>query len=161
MTGTRPGGAIAAAWGAMMRLGADGYTDLTRRAFAVADKLMGGIGQIPGLRVVGKPDMTVFTFEADHVDIVKVAERLERRGWRMDRQRRPDSLHMIATPNHEHSVEPFLRDLGEVVEEESSAPKSGKGDGTAMLYGVTSHIPASADPAEYMRQQIGKNYDLD
>jgi glutamate/tyrosine decarboxylase-like PLP-dependent enzyme len=124
MTGTRPGGAIAASWAALMRLGVEGYTDMTRRALDVAERLMQGIRQIPGLQIIGKPDMTVFTFGVERLDIFAIAARLEKRGWRMDRQRQPDSLHMIAT------------------------------------YGVTSHIPDTADPADYMRQQMGKVYDL-
>jgi hypothetical protein len=105
--------------------------------------------------------MTVFTIGAEQLDIFNIAARLEQAGWRMDRQRRPDSLHMIATPNHEQSVEPFLRDLRNAVVAERSAPKSGKEKGVTTLYGVTSHIPDSADPAEYMRRRIGESYDLD
>ncbi len=161
MAGTRAGGAIAAAWAALMRLGMDGYTELVRSALDVARRLMQGIDEIPGLHVIGRPDMTVFTFGARELDIFNIAERLERSGWRMDRQRRPDSLHMIATPNHQQAVEPFLRDLREAVDAERSAPLSAEARGAAMLYGVTSSAPASGDPAEFMRQQIGKRYDLD
>lgn len=53
MSGTRPGGAIAAAWAAMMRLGMQGYTDLTSRAVMVANRLMDGVSKIPGCSSLG------------------------------------------------------------------------------------------------------------
>jgi sphinganine-1-phosphate aldolase len=53
MSGTRPGGAIAAAWAAMMRLGVQGYTDLTSRAVMVANRLMDGVSKIPGCSSLG------------------------------------------------------------------------------------------------------------
>jgi sphinganine-1-phosphate aldolase len=53
MSGTRAGGAIAAAWAAMMRLGMQGYTDLTSRAVMVANRLMDGVSKIPGCSSLG------------------------------------------------------------------------------------------------------------
>ena len=160
MTGTRPGGAVAAAWAALMRIGVDGYTDLTRRALGVAKRLTDGIKEIPGLFVLGEPDMTVFAFGSDTHNIFSIARRLQEARWRMDRQQRPDCLHIIATPNHEQSVEPFLRDLRRAVADEQASPQPLEDDKFQMLYGVTSDIPAHMDPVDYMRQQMGKVYDL-
>lgn len=160
MIGTRPGGAVAAAWAALMRLGIEGYTEQARRGLEVARRLMDGIRAIPGLFVIGEPDMTVFAFGAHELDIFSIAERLQGMGWRMDRQHRPNALHMIATSNHEQSVDAFLDDLQRAVVEEQAHPRAVDGENPQMLYGVTSEIPADMDPVDYMRQQMGKVYDL-
>lgn len=160
MAGTRPGGSIAAAWAALMRLGMDGYTDLTRRALQVTHRLTEGIRNIPGLFVIGEPDMTVFSFGSQDLNIFSIADRLQSAGWSMDRQQQPDSLHMIATPNHEQSVEPFLHDLREAVADERTTPLSAKHAGQQMLYGVTTSITGNKDPSEYMRQKMGEVYDI-
>jgi glutamate/tyrosine decarboxylase-like PLP-dependent enzyme len=55
MTGTRGGGPIAAAWASLMALGEEGFLDHTRRAMEAATRLREGIGQIPGLEVLGAP----------------------------------------------------------------------------------------------------------
>ncbi len=160
MLGTRPGGAIAAAWAALMHLGVTGYIDLARRAIKVAKRLMDGINEIPGLYIIGEPDMTVFSFGADKLDIFSIGERMQAMGWRMDRQNRPASLHIIATPNHEQSVDEFLKDLELAVAEEKASSGSPNSTRQQILYGVTSDIPIDMDPVKYMRENMGKIYDL-
>lgn len=160
MQGTRAGGNVAAAWAALMHLGEAGYISLVQRALAVARSLMDGIRDIPGLYVVGKPDMTVFSFGSRDLDIFGVARRLSARGWRVDRQIAPASIHMIATPNHEQSVAPFLGDLRQAVEEERAEPTRLETAKEGILYGATGDLPVGVDPVEFVRREMGKNYDL-
>ena len=160
MQGTRAGGNVAAAWAALMHLGEAGYTSLVERALVVARALMAGIREIPGLYVVGEPDMTVFSFGARDIDIFGVARRLSACGWRVDKQLAPESIHMIATPNHEQSVAPFLGDLRLAVEAERAEPTRLETEKEGVLYGATGDLPAGADPVEFVRREIGKNYDL-
>ena len=119
---------------------------------------MDGITATGQLAIVGKPAMTVFSYGAADLDIFLVADELQARGWRMDRQRQPDTLHMIATPNHESAVEPFLADLAAALA--AAAAGSGTERRQAMLYGVTADIPPDADPADYLRKTMGQVYDL-
>src|SRR5439155_1217427 len=55
MTGTRPGGAIAAAWAVLMYLGNDGYVRLVDRTMRYLHRFWDGINAIPGLEVMGRP----------------------------------------------------------------------------------------------------------
>ena len=158
MLGTRPGGAIAAAWAAMMSLGEDGYTELARRALQVTDDLLAGIRAIDKLEVFGEPDMTVLTFGSDDVDIFAVADRLEANDWRIDRQRNPDCIHLIATPNHEQSVAPFLNDLKSTVDAEFRNPTVSDRNKTSMLYGVTATVPDDGDLDAFLRRSIDEGY---
>lgn len=160
MLGTRPGGAIAAAWAAMMSLGGAGYTDLARRALQVTDDLLAGIRTINGLKVFGEPDMTVMTFGSDEVNIFAVADRLDANGWRIDRQRNPDCIHLIATPNHAQSVTPFLTDLKSAVDAELRNPTVSDKDKTSMLYGVTASVPDDGDLDGFMRRSIDAGYSV-
>jgi len=69
LLGTRPGGAIAAAWAAMVALGEDGYLETARTIMDTSKKLMDGINAIPGLAVVGRPHMSVFAFRSVDRDL--------------------------------------------------------------------------------------------
>jgi glutamate/tyrosine decarboxylase-like PLP-dependent enzyme len=53
--GTRPGGAIAAAWAVMSYLGEEGYLELTRRAMAATRGICEAVRDTPGLHVIGEP----------------------------------------------------------------------------------------------------------
>ena len=50
MAGSRPGGAIAAAWAVMNYLGEEGYTRLVGSSMETARELMDGVNAIPGLQ---------------------------------------------------------------------------------------------------------------
>lgn len=139
MTGTRPGGAIAAAWAIMNYLGEEGYLHLARTIMDTAKALMEGIAAIPGLHIMGRPDMSVFAFGSESLDMNLVGDAMEARGWRLDLQQLPPCLHMMVTPVHAPIVEDFLNDLRESVEavEKGEVTPSGM----AQMYGMIGSVP--------------------
>jgi len=140
MTGTRAGGSIAAAWAALNAIGEEGYMRIAESAMKTAKAIMEGIGGIKGLYVLGKPDMSVFAFASDTLDIFALGDAMDRRGWHLDRQQFPSSLHMMITAAHEKVAEPFISDLGESVEEVIANPKA-SAEGTAAMYGMAASLP--------------------
>jgi len=141
MAGTRPGGAIAAAWAVMNYLGEEGYLELARISMETARRLIDGVEAIPELRVMGRPDMTVFAFTSDEIDVYTLAEVMEKKGWHMDRQQLPPSLHMMVTPVHAGVVDRFLGDLGEAVREVVALGPDHEPEGMAAIYGGMAKMP--------------------
>jgi sphinganine-1-phosphate aldolase len=134
MTGSRPGGGIAASWAVMNYLGEDGYSRLADVIMRTTRALIDGITAIPELRIQGEPDMSVFSFTSDVTDIYAVTEALEQEGWHPDRQQLPPSLHLMVTPAHETIVEPFLAALRDAVEKSRGLePAAGS---RAAFYGM-------------------------
>jgi glutamate/tyrosine decarboxylase-like PLP-dependent enzyme len=115
MTGTRPGGAIAAAWAILNYLGEDGYLRIANAVMRATIRLRDGINAIDGLRVLGKPDMSVMAIVSDRDGIYEIGDEMSVRGWTLDRQQRPPSLHLTVTQAHTTVVEPFLMDLAQSV----------------------------------------------
>ena len=74
--GCRCGGAIAAAWAVLNYLGDDGYTRLARVVLDTTRSIQSGISDTEGLRVIGDPDMSVFAFGSDSLDIHTVGDAL-------------------------------------------------------------------------------------
>lgn len=140
MTGTRAGGSIAAAWAALNSIGEEGYLCLAESAMKTAKAVMEGIGSIKGLYILGKPDMSVFSFASDTFDIFALGDAMDRLGWHLDRQQFPSSLHMMVTAAHEKVAEPFISDLRESVEEVITNPKA-SAEGTAAMYGMAASLP--------------------
>ena len=139
LAGSRPGGAIAAAWAVLNYLGMEGYTRLARVVMDSTDALIDGINRISELKVIGDPDMSVFAFTSDSIDIHAVGDVLDEAGWHPDRQQLPASLHIMVTPAHENAVQPFLSALQSAVERvrtEGAAPS-----GKAAVYGMLEKMP--------------------
>ena len=157
LLGTRPGGPIAAAWAALQSLGADGYMELARRAVTAADALRAGITAIPGLALLGRPDATIVSFASVGADIYAVADRLEARGWSVDRQHRPSSIHLTVTANHAQIVDAYLADLRACVAEVRANPSLAK-SGSAPMYGMAARLPVRRLVAGQVRKLIAEMY---
>ncbi len=139
MTGTRPGGAIAAAWAVLKYMGEEGYLKVAGGILESSRRLREGIAAIPGLKLIGQPNLSVFAFESDEVNVYALGDAMEARGWKLDRQQIPPSLHLMVTPAHEKIVEPFLADLRactESLQRGEPAP-----DGSAAMYGMVGAVP--------------------
>lgn len=111
--GTRPAAPIAGAWATIAFLGDDGYM---RKASQVRDAtraFQAGIGAVDGLRIAGEPDMSVFEFGSEVLDISAVGDVMDDRGWHLDRQQ--GGLHVMVSPYHLRVVDRFIEDLNDAV----------------------------------------------
>ncbi len=140
IVGTRPGGSIAAAWAALMSLGTKGYMDIVHKTMSVTKTLQEGIEKIEGLKIVGKPVMSVFSIMGEGVNIFSVADWMSTYGWNLDRQQDPDSIHIIVTPAHEKSAPIFLENLATAVKYVKNQKSTTSSDTQPVLYGVGTSI---------------------
>jgi len=136
--GTRPGGPIAAAWAVMNYLGEEGYLRLAKTTLDTTDAVLAAIREMPEIRVLGEPAMSVFSFGSDALDVYAIGDVMQERGWNLDRQQRPASLHMTITPAHERLVGDIARDLRASIERVKSGATA---NGSAAMYGMLNDLP--------------------
>lgn len=136
--GTRPGGPIAAAWAVMNYLGEEGYLRAAKTTLDTTDAILANLRAIPELRVLGDPAMSVFSFDSPTLDIYAIGDAMQSRGWHLDRQQRPPSLHMTITPKHEKLV----GEIDEALRASVDEVKSGRAaEGSAAMYGMLGSLP--------------------
>jgi glutamate/tyrosine decarboxylase-like PLP-dependent enzyme len=121
MAGARPAAPIAASWAILTHLGEPGYLRLARRVRDTTQALRQGIAAIPGLFVYGEPAMSVFAFGSRTHDVFAIGDVMDAKGWHLDRQKGPDALHLMVSPEHHRVVEGFLADLGEAAKNPGKA----------------------------------------
>ncbi len=159
MRGTRPGGAIAAAWAALKHLGMDGYLKLAKIVMDASEKLIEGINQIPELYIIGKPVMSVFSFTSDKIDIYQLGDRMDKKGWHLDRIQFPNALHMMVNPHHAEIVDTFLKDLRETVKDVVENPGEST-DGDAAIYGMVASLPDRDKVKDYIVNFLKSQYKI-
>lgn len=125
--GTRSAAPIAGAWAAINHLGEDGYLRLTEVVRSTAKALMAGIEAIDGLRLTHQPDLSLFEFGSDTLDIGAIGDVMDDRGWNLDRQQ--GGLHLMISPYHARIVDQFLADLADAV------ANHGESRGVSASYG--------------------------
>lgn len=116
---TKSGGPMAGSWATLLLLGEEGYQRIIRRVMDATARLIEGVNGIPGLRVLGKPQMCMFSFAAEGFNIYQLQDEMKRRGWYLQPQfstpLSPENLHVTVNANAVDGVEAFLADLREGV----------------------------------------------
>jgi len=118
LAGTRPGGAIAAAWAVLNYLGWEGYVERARRILQARGQLLEGLETL-GLAVYGDPLLSIVAFGAgrgEELDMLAVGEGLYREGWFSSRVRDPDGVQLMLSPEHDRSMGVYLDVLARWVE---------------------------------------------
>ena len=157
MRGTRPGGAIAAAWAALKSLGEDGYLKLAKTVMDTTKKLIKGIEDIPELYILGDPVMSVFSFASKEIDVFALGDFLDKKGWHLDRIQFPSALHMMVNPHHAKIVDQFLKDLQEAVKLTKEGAEKPK-DGTMAMYGMVASLPDRGKVKEFITRFLKDQY---
>jgi len=132
MLGTKSGGPIAAAWAVLHHIGDDGYLGLTKAARDTTLEITQALNADPRLLVRAQPDATLVSFGSAHpnLDIYAVADGLASRGWYVDRQAPPPSIHLTVNAVHATTYREFLADLSDVL------AHVGERGGNAGTYGT-------------------------
>ena len=125
--GTRNAAPIAGAWAAINHLGEDGYLRMTEKVRDTTRRLQAGIAAIDGVRITHEPDLSLFEFGSDTLDIGAIGDVMDDRGWNLDRQQ--GGLHLMISPYHARIVDDFLADLADAV------ATHGESRGKAASYG--------------------------
>jgi glutamate/tyrosine decarboxylase-like PLP-dependent enzyme len=132
--GTRPGGAIAAAWAVMNFLGAEGYRRIAATVMDARARLVVGLARIDGgLHLWGEPDLWAVAYGARDCDILAAADAMTARGWSVGRVRQPPGIHLMLTPVHAPVIEEYLGDLAVSVAAVRAAG-AGRGSVTPAVY---------------------------
>jgi sphinganine-1-phosphate aldolase len=142
MAGTRPGGPIAAAWGALQAMGEDGYCHLAQIAWDSSQALRTGIEKIQGLHLMGLRHSPIVTYASNdlHVDIYAVADQMSHKGWDVGRQQNPPSIHLTVNARNAPIIEDYLTDLQHAVNIVRAQPNLKK-EGEAAMYGMMAKVP--------------------
>ena len=112
---TRPGGSISSAWAVMNHLGWAGYMKLNKRLMRMRQRYIDGINAIDGLRIRGAPELLLLSFGSADVDMLAVADEMQRRRWFVGREVDPPGMVIGLSMPHEAVVDEYLDDLARAV----------------------------------------------
>ncbi len=148
---SKSGGPMAAAWAVLNALGDEGYLDIARAMKEATRGLAEGIGRIPGLRVLGRPDFSMVAFASDTANVFHIIDEMTTRSWyvqpQFNRSGSPANIHLSVGPTNAPWVEAFLKDLRESVEVAKTLPVSELATGMEAMF-------KTMDPADVSDETI-------
>jgi glutamate/tyrosine decarboxylase-like PLP-dependent enzyme len=121
LAGTRPGGAIAAAWAVTQYLGVDGYREKQGAVTDAREKIEAGVSHL-GFRVLGRPQLGLLAFTHDEADCLSLLGKMYQRGWVTAGLMEPRALHVMLSPAHREFADSYLADLAAALAE--TAPQA-------------------------------------
>lgn len=159
LPGSRAGGIIAACWAAMMYIGEEGYVNNTRKIIQAARTIDERLRAIPGIKVIGSPQMSVVAFTSDQFDIYRLTDTLSKRGWSLNVLQFPSCVHMCATVMHTYDgvVDSFIKDVEECTADLLKDP-NGVAAGKAAIYGMSQSIPDRTMVSDIARRFLDACY---
>ena len=124
LAGTRPGGAISAAWAVMNYLGVDGYRRLQGLVCDTRKRVEEGVRAL-GFEVLGNPMLGLIAFRHPDHHAFAIYGEIFKRGWFTSATKEPPSLHLMLSPRHADFIDAYLADLAESVKAVASAADAG------------------------------------
>lgn len=116
LAGTRPGGAIAAAWAVMNFLGVAGYRAKQRAVTEARARIEAGVEKL-GFRILGRPQLGIVSFTHESADALALYAQMHRRGWFTAALLDPKALHIMLSPKHVEVADQYLADLAASLDE--------------------------------------------
>lgn len=148
--GSRPSALIGCAWASLLAIGLEGYQQRTQQILDTSQRIVSSIrNEIPELFVLGdetqSPTMVV-CFGSHQLDIYRIADVMQTKGWSLSSLQNPASVHLCVTlpvvPHADKFVKELKEAVAQVLQEEQAAPsKSKTKQGTAGMYGMTGSLP--------------------
>ncbi|KAF4652862.1 Sphingosine-1-phosphate lyase 1, partial [Perkinsus chesapeaki] len=146
--GSRPAAAVAATWATLMHIGRDGYRESCKSIVGAAKKLEKGIRQIEGVRVLGRPSVSVVaitcTNGVNDYDLAAWLKDNTKTHWNLNMLQLPSGIHICVTRLNSGKMDELLKDIKAGVEAEKakldSGVKSGHSD-NAAVYGSAASVP--------------------
>jgi glutamate/tyrosine decarboxylase-like PLP-dependent enzyme len=118
---TKTGGPIAGAWAVLNYLGEEGYKKIVRAVQEATQRMIAGVESIPELKVMGKPDMCLFAFTSDTLDLFQLCDVMLSKGFTVQSQfgkpGAPRNIHISMQFSAVKNVDAFLAALRQSIDE--------------------------------------------
>ena len=116
LSGTRPGGAISAAWAVMNYLGIEGYKSKQKMVTDARETIEEGVKAL-GFEILGTPQVGIVAFSHPTENVFAVYKQMYKRGWFTSLTTEPRTLHLMLSPFHAEVTDIYLMDLKNSLEQ--------------------------------------------
>jgi len=106
----------------------EGYARIARELMAFVDAYKVGIREIGGLEILGDPHLSIVAFNSSDIDVFRVAEIMQAKGWLPGLVQKPKAIHRMMSMLHAPALDTYLADVRAAV-----GVVRQEGDGSASI----------------------------
>merc|ERR1712228_1106229 len=98
----------------------------TKEIITTTRKITEALQKIPGIQIVGVPDVSVIAFDSKDFNIYGLSDGMKKRGWSLNALQFPSCVHLCVTRPHTLPgvAEKFIRDVTEITAEIMKDPSA-------------------------------------
>ncbi len=123
---SKSGGPLAAAWAVLHYVGDAKYLEFARKKLEATREIKAGIESIPGLYLLGTPEMTLLSFTSREVSVFHIIDEMHARGWYIQPSFSfdtvPANIHLSVNLSNVGKTAAFISDLKQSVEKARGLP---------------------------------------
>ena len=108
LQGSRAGGPMAGAWAVLVHMGKKGFHETAEHYYKAFTTVLEGIRSIEELQVVGNPDACTIAYQSSTLDIYKVADAMDKRGWVVNKLQNPRCLQLQVGSRRNFDAEGYV-----------------------------------------------------
>jgi glutamate/tyrosine decarboxylase-like PLP-dependent enzyme len=112
---SKSGGPLAATWALMNHMGMEGYLKEAAKLKGGMETIVSGVEKIDGLRVLGKPEMSLIAIACEGFSVFGLCEEMKKLGWNMHPQMKMGDLvenfHLTVMPSNVPHLDSWVEDL--------------------------------------------------
>jgi len=112
---TKSGGPMAASWATLNFVGEEGYCKMVKAVMDATRKLVDAINAMGDIRVLGKPEISMFSIASETINVFQLADEMHDRGWYLQPQLSTDlspaNLHITVNTSSVHLADALIEDL--------------------------------------------------
>ena len=90
--------------------------------------------------MIVEPDASIIAYKCKHYSVYQFADTMEKKGFHVEKQLNPESLHMTIMPQHYTVMDKLITAIRETLEELKVNPKQFE-TGSKAMYGMVAKIP--------------------
>ena len=87
-----------------------------------------------------EPDSSIISYKCKNFSVYQFADTMEKKGFYVEKQLNPESLHMTIMPQHYPVMDGLIKAIRESVEEMKQNPNQYE-TGSKAMYGMVAKIP--------------------
>lgn len=128
---SKSGGPLAATWALLKHMGMEGYLREAAKLKGGMETIVTAVGEIEGLRVLGKPEMSLIAIACDGFSVFGLCEEMKKRGWTMHPQMKmgelEENFHLTLMPSNVLHLQAWVKDLTQATAQLREAGKVASG----------------------------------
>ncbi|WP_019218452.1 pyridoxal phosphate-dependent decarboxylase family protein [Legionella tunisiensis] len=164
LDGSTSGARVAEVYATLAYYGCQGYQEIAEAIIALRQEICYKLEELEDIELFGTPKWSVVGLKSATLSAHKIADELDKRGWKLNFLQNPYGFHLCLTQVHTlvpNLADGFIKDLKAAIATVKTYPSDHKPGGNVKVYGAVGTMPTAVQQEvcdQYQLARLGFNF---